>query len=271
MRLAFSTLGCPDWSLAQIVEAARRLGYEGVELRCLSGDMDLLRRPEFQPGEIRRTARFFADAGVAVCCIDTSCCFHDADEATRRDSVEVAVRHAELAAALAAPLIRVFPNEIPPATSRRETRGRIAAGLRAVAERLPQGVAVGLETHGDFATAEETVAIVRLVDHPAAGIVWDAANTTAAGESIAAAAPAVAPFLLHVHLRDARPVPGQRFWQPVLVGRGQVPVGEAAAALRALPYRGFVSFEWEKFWRPEIEEPEVALGDFAAAWQGIGG
>ena len=181
------------------------------------------------------------------------------------------MRHAELAAALAAPLIRVFPNEIPPATSRRETRGRIAAGLRAVAERLPQGVAVGLETHGDFATAEETVAIVRLVDHPAAGIVWDAANTTAAGESIAAAAPAVAPFLLHVHLRDARPVPGQRFWQPVLVGRGQVPVGEAAAALRALPYRGFVSFEWEKFWRPEIEEPEVALGDFAAAWQGIGG
>src|ERR1044071_7170479 len=141
MKLAFSTLGCPHWSLVQGVEAARRLGYEGVELRCLAGDMDLLRRPEFQPGEIHRTARLFADGGVAVCCIDTSCCFHDADEATRRDSVEVA-------------------------------------------ERLPRGVAAGLETHGDFATAEEALDIVRLVDHPAAGIVWDAANTTAAGESI---------------------------------------------------------------------------------------
>jgi len=233
--------------------------------------MDLLRRPEFQPGEIHRTARIFADHGVAVCCIDTSCCFHDADEATRRASVEFAVRHAKVAAALSSPLIRVFPNEIPPATSRRQTRGRIAAGLCAVAERLPDGIAVGLETHGDFATAEEAVAIVRLVDDPAAGVVWDVANTTAAGESIDAAAQTVAPFLLHVHLRDARPIPGQRFWQPVLVGRGQVPLREAAAALRALSYRGFVSFEWEKFWRPEIEEPEVALGDFAATWQSIGG
>src|SRR2546425_62671 len=173
MKLAFSTLGCPHWSLAQVVEAARRWGYEGVELRCLAGDMDLLRRPEFQPVEIRRTARFFADHGVAVCCIDTSCCFHDADEAARRDHAEVAVRHAELAASLGSPLIRVFPNEIPPATSRRETRDRIATGLRAVAERLPHGVAVGLETHGDFATSEEAVELARLVEHPSVGIVWD--------------------------------------------------------------------------------------------------
>jgi hypothetical protein len=50
-----------------------------------------------------------------------------------------------------------------------------------------------------------------------------------------------------------------------------VPLGEAAAALRELGYQGYVSFEWEKFWRAEIEEPEVALGDFADAWQVIGG
>jgi hypothetical protein len=30
-----------------------------------------------------------------------------------------------------------------------------------------------------------------------------------------------------------------------------------------------VSFEWEKYWRPEIEEPEVALPDFVKAMKAI--
>jgi sugar phosphate isomerase/epimerase len=211
----------------------------------------------------------FADHGVAVCCVDTSCCFHDADEAVRRRSADVALRHADLAAALGAPSIRVFRNEIPPGASRGEVRERVAAGVRSVAERIHPEVAVGLETHGDFAAAEETAAIVRLVDHPAAGIVWDAANTTAAGDTIEAAARAVARHLLHVHLRDAEPRPGQRFWHPVLTGRGRVPLADAVAALRGLGYRGFVAFEWEKLWHPQIEEPGVALGDFADTWRAM--
>ena len=35
--------------------------------------------------------------------------------------------------------------------------------------------------------------------------------------------------------------------------------------------RGRVYFAWEKFSHPQIEEPEVALGNFADAWRVIGG
>src|SRR5687767_15500147 len=38
-RLAFSTLGCPAWTIEQAGEAARRLGYEGVEIRLLDGEI----------------------------------------------------------------------------------------------------------------------------------------------------------------------------------------------------------------------------------------
>jgi hypothetical protein len=41
------------------------------------------------------------------------------------------------------------------------------------------------------------------------------------------------------------------------------------AALRRLDYRGYVSFEFEKYWHPEIEGPEVSLPDFAAAMRGL--
>jgi len=29
-------------------------------------------------------------------------------------------------------------------------------------------------------------------------------------------------------------------------------------------YKGFYSFEWEKRWHPEIEEPEVAFAQYAS-------
>jgi len=33
MKLSFTTLGCPDWSLEQIAKNARAFGFDGVELR----------------------------------------------------------------------------------------------------------------------------------------------------------------------------------------------------------------------------------------------
>jgi sugar phosphate isomerase/epimerase len=110
---------------------------------------------------------------------------------------------------------------------------------------------------------------MRLADHPAVVVIWDVANSLAAGDSIAAAASEVAPHLAHVHLRDARAVAGQEHWLPVLSGRGAVSFADAVSALRGLQYEGFISFEWEKYWHPEIEEPEVALPDFIKAMNAV--
>ncbi|HKQ51934.1 MAG TPA: TIM barrel protein, partial [Pyrinomonadaceae bacterium] len=151
MKLAFSTLGCPRWELDRIARAARDFGYEAIELRAVGGDLDLLSRPEFQPRAVEATRRRLMDQNLSICCVDTSCTFDSVDAAERSAQVELAVRHCELAAALDAPLIRVFPDKIPAGASREGTRDRIAACLNEVARRAPRGVRVGLETHGDFA------------------------------------------------------------------------------------------------------------------------
>ena len=264
MKLAFSTLGCPNWELEDVAHAAREYGYAAVELRALGGGLDLLGRPEFQPGEVARTREWLAGRGLEVCCVDTSCSFDSLDEAERLRQVGLAVRHCELAAALGSPLIRVFPDKVPEGATYEETRDRIADSLRRVAGGAPEGVRVGLETHGDFAGGRASADIIRRADHPNLRIIWDAANSFASGEPVEDSAAALAPYLAHVHLRDARPMGGEH-WTPVLAGRGRVPFAEVVAALRRLRYDGFVSFEWEKYWHPEIEEPEVALPDFARA------
>jgi len=265
LKLAFSTLGCPEWNLEQIAEAARNLGYQGIELRALGGSINLLERPELQAGAIEQTRAFLQDQNLSICCVDTSCSFDAVDERIRQESVEAALHHCELAAALGAPLVRVFPNEIPAAATREETRDRIAASLRELAKRGPSGVCVGLETHGDFARGYAAAEIIRLVDQWNVGLIWDVANALAAGDSIEESARAVAPYLVHVHLRDAHAAEGRRHWLPVLAGRGAVSFAETIDALHGLSYEGYISFEWEKYWHPEIEEPEVAFEDFATA------
>lgn len=265
MKLAFSTLGCPQWGLKKITEAARTYGYSGIELRALAGSLNLLDRPELQPAVVEKTRSFFNDQGLSICSVDSSCAFHALDEMERRENVATALRYAELAAGLNAPLIRVFPNEVPAGAGREATRDRIVDALSELAERLPKGVRVGLETHGDFAAGGATADIVRRVNHANLAIIWDAANSFAAGETIAASAQAVAPYLAHVHLRDAKSEGEGRDWLPTLTGEGQVPLAEIFDTLSGMNYEGYVSFEWEKYWHPKIAEPEVALPDFIAA------
>src|SRR5258705_10163742 len=91
MKLAFSTLGCPNWELGRIAQAARAYGYAAIELRAIGGDLDLLNRPEFQTGTVETTRRWLADRKLSVCCVDSSCTFDSRDADERRKQVEVAV------------------------------------------------------------------------------------------------------------------------------------------------------------------------------------
>ena len=50
--------------------------------------------------------------------------------------------------------------------------------------------------------------------------------------------------------------------QYALMGKGNTPIFEAIDILVKNGYKGYFSFEWEKLWHPEIEEPEVALADY---------
>ena len=249
----------------QVTEAARELRYDGIELRALGGSINLLERPEFHPAVARQTKALLDDQNLAICCVDTSCTFDAVDEKTRKENIETALRHCELAEMLGASLIRVFPDKVKEGATREETRDNIASCLSEVARRAPPGVRVGLETHGDFARGRAAAEIVKLAGHRNVVLIWDVANALAAGDSIEESAREVSPYLAHVHLRDARPVEGRDHWQPVLAGRGNVSFGETIDALNNLNYAGFISFEWEKYWHPEIEEPEIALADFAEA------
>ncbi len=265
IRLSFSTLGCPGWTLARIVDEASRMGYDGVELRFLEHDDALWARPELAGAGLAETRARLADAGLAVPCVDTRSFFHSPDPAARKTAVEEAERTAEVAARLGAAGIRVFGDRVQPGADLRSTRGWIVEALATLRDRLRgSGVGVWLETHGDFATAAATRSLLEEAGGEGLGAVWDPANAFSEfGEEPEAGALALGPFLRHAHLKDERrPPDGKIPWPPVLPGRGDFPADRVLAWLQGAGGDRWASFEWEKRWHPHIEDPEVALPHF---------
>ena len=170
---------------------------------------------------------------------------------------------AELASSLGSPGIRVFGDKIQPGADRASTRSWIAEGLRELAKKTASlGVRVWLETHGDFASSQETMSILQDSSRDDVGVVWDAANAFTDGKDQPLdGTQTFGNKLQHVHLKDLEC--REAHWEPVLTGDGQFPLREIVAELERRKYDRFVSFEWEKKWHPHLAEPEISIPQFA--------
>jgi sugar phosphate isomerase/epimerase len=261
MKISFSTLACPNWTLAQVIEIAKASAYDGIELRFLENEDSLWKLPAFQGTGLGQSHRQVADAGLGVCCVDTSCRFDSPEPHERERWIAEGERMAQVAAGLGAPSIRVFGDRVQPGVDRRSTRAWIRDCLAALAEKIaPSGVQVWLETHGDFSTASE---VQTIVSHcPAIGIVWDPASAFLEyGERPFENGMVLRDFIRHVHIKDLRR--HKEGWLPVLTADGEFPFADIRAVLDKLNYNGFLSFEWEKKWHPTIEAPGIAVPHFA--------
>ena len=92
-------------------------------------------------------------------------------------------------------------------------------------------------------------------------VLWDTLHSYRHGESAEEIWAALGPRIRLVHVKDANVATPDAF-DFALTGEGRMPVGGFIDLLEAKGYDGFVNFEWEKGWHPEIAEPEIALPHF---------
>lgn len=272
--ISFSTLGCPKWSWRTVLDSAVKLGYAGIELRGLDGEMDLLKRPEFSARQISTTVADLRAAGLVVTDLGASARLHERG-AVLEAQLDEARRYVDLAHRLGSPWVRVFPDRFVPGESKEATIARVGANLAALG-RFAKGSGVGIlmESHGEFVESPTLEAVMRAAgDAPGVGLLWDAHHTVSAGKE----APAdtwsrIKPWVHHTHLKDS--TPGEKAVRYVLTGTGTIGVRETVRVLVAGGYKGFYGFEWEKQWHPTIEEPEVAFPQYAQVvgqWLGEAG
>jgi sugar phosphate isomerase/epimerase len=270
MKTSFSTLACPEWGLPEVLKAAVSFGFDGVELRVISRELDLWNLPDFRISSLASTRRLIEDRGVRVVSMGSSACFHSPDAQERQCNFDAALRMAEVAEGLGAPSIRVFGDRIQAGCEREQTVEWIADSLTRLAERLtPSGVEVWLETHGDFATADTVGAILARLNSAQIGIIWDPANAFADDGEQPVLSRELSSRLRHVHVKDLRrDASGSA--QYVLTGDGEFPFDTMFASLEEAGFDAFVSFEWEKLWHPELADAEIALPHFMEWWKSRG-
>ena len=261
--LAFSTLGCPKWDWKTVLNRAAQWQYSAIELRGLEGEMDLTKRPEFQGDRIARTLQDLAFMNLRLSDLGSSVRLHEMESDKRRAQMNEGKRYIDLAQRLKTPFIRVFGDRIIAGQSKLATVERIIAGLRELGEHAQgSGVSVLLETHGDFCDSPTLVEIMTGAGLANVGLVWDTHHTVVMGkEDPERTMRQIGKWVHHVHLKDSKPEgKGERY---VLTGKGTMPLREIVQVLVRHQYKGYFSFEWEKAWHPEIEEPEIAFPQFA--------
>lgn len=258
--LAFSTLGCPDWTLEQAAEQAAAAGYRALEIRTL--DREII-PADLSPDQRRRVKNVMQQHGLGIIALGLSTRFSALDAAERAKNVTDLKRYIELANDLGAPYVRTFGGNVMEGGAIEQTIDWVAEGIAAA---LPaaeqQGVTILLETHDAFCRGAEVAQVLGKVPHDRLKAVWDVHHPFRMGESIEETWRLIGARTAHVHMKDARRRPDGS-WQLVLLGQGEVPCRAVVELLHRNHYHGYITAEWEKKWHPEIEPPEVALPQHA--------
>lgn len=243
MKLAFSTLGCPDWTLRYAVEQAKALGFQAIEIRGIKDRLRSDTIEELLPGNRSAALRFAGENGVALCCLGASASFHETDK--RRENREEASATIKLAADCGIPYVRVFGNNLVTDDENAEI-AEIAGQIRALCEQAREyGVSVLLEVHGDFNTSDRILKTADRVARDNFGIIWDIQHSR---EDPVLFWKRTKHLIRHVHIKDSIRT------KLCPVGKGDLPVAAIVRMLEHDGYDGYYSLEWEKRWHPELRD-----------------
>lgn len=256
MKLAFSTVATPEWTLEQVAAFAEEVGYDGVELRTFgSGSSQFACDPALTaPEKIRKV---LAPTGVGVACVATSASYEAPVTPPvighilggTPAGVKLTGWAVDLAARVEAPLVRVFPGTIPGMDTRWTGTNRIVERLElAVATARNTGVQLALENSGSFTTAVALSELLDRVNSPLLGVAYNPAIAALDGEDPASAINVLGDRLLSVKLRDMLNA------KPVALGEGTLPTRKFVEALAKTGYRGWIVHEHDAAWLGEGRE-----------------
>ncbi|MCL2478368.1 MAG: sugar phosphate isomerase/epimerase [Treponema sp.] len=260
MKLAFSTLGCPDWSFTQVLDNARDMGFNGIEIRGIENEMNVSKIPYFQPSQWKDTLKRLEDRNLEIMNLGASSNFHNPEKWD--EAVKEAKDAIDTAEYMGVPYIRIFGDSIPEPPERDRTLQLIAKGWTEV-YRYSEGKRVTplVEVHGNFNNIENIKGIFHYFDHPKFGVIWDIGHSFRHYENnFIEFFGFIRKYTRHVHIKDMIKVNGE--WKLANLGEGSIPIPMHIALLAASNYDGYLSLEWEKRWHPELEDCSTVFPEY---------
>jgi sugar phosphate isomerase/epimerase len=247
---AFSTVACPEWTLAALAGRLEDLGFMGCELRTFgSGSRGFACDPALTAPA--KTRSLFANAGVSICSLATGVRFDHAVTppvignviSDTQRSLREAKSAVDLAVQLEVPLVRVFGFEFPEGEPRKRGLARVVERLALAADHCrTSGVRLMVENGGSFSTAVQLAELLDAVDNPLVVAAYSPAVAMASGEKPEAGLNVLRGRTACVKLKD------MQAGVPVELGRGDLRCKEICEQLAKIGYDGWVVYEFDRAW-----------------------
>ncbi len=260
MKIAFSTLGCPDFDWPDIYSMAKDIGFDGIEIRGLGKDIFAVTAQPFTEGQLPNTVKKLAELHLEIPCLSSGCCLKFADKAD--DNHSEIVQYIDLAAKLKTPYIRILGDLEPHTDGEVDDEVVLAALRRLIPIAEEKGVTLLVETNGVYADTKRLCNLLNIAASDAAGALWDVHHPYRhAGESAGTTVQNLGAYIKYVHVKDSVFEEGKVSYR--MMGEGDLPIGDFMSALRSINYDGYVSLEWVKRWAKDLEDAGIVFPHFA--------
>ncbi|MHB1483157.1 MAG: AMP-binding protein [Saccharofermentanales bacterium] len=260
MKIAFSTLGCPEWSWDDIYSMAKDIGFDGIELRGLGSEISSYKAKPFLKDEIVKTKAKLLTSGLQIPCISSSCCIKN--DTMIAKTLSEGFASIDLANQLDTPYVRILADCEPFETPDTDEAAILKSLIELSDYAAGGNVTILVETNGYYADSKKLSALMKKVGRDNVAVLWDVHHPFRfKKEPLAETYNELKQWIRYVHVKDSIIENGSIHYK--MTGEGDIPVREALDMLAGDRYDGFVSLEWVKRWSADLEDAAIVFPQFA--------
>ncbi len=260
MKLAFSTLGCPDFDWKDIYTMAKDFGFSGIELRGLGNDIFSVHARPFRKENLAQTKALLTRQHLEIPCLSTGCSLKFPE---RREETLAEIReYIDLAEQLGTPYIRIL-GDLTAAPEGEVDDGVVLDCLKELVPLAEKaGVTLLVETNGVYADTARLRDLLNQVRSDSVAALWDIHHPYRyAGESPEETVTNLGAYIKYVHVKDSVMENGKVSYR--MMGEGDLPMEDVIRTLRSINYEGYLSLEWLKQYAPDLNDAGIVFPHYA--------
>jgi len=260
MKLAFSTVGCPDWTFDEIFAAAKDFGYDAIEIRGMGKEIYAPNINIFNDSNIDATTEKFKSANLNISMLASNAVigFPTIAETGKKEAFD----YIDLANKLNVEFVRILisPN---PEVDKADINSAVPVYSEICEYAKTKGVTPLIETNGIFAESKILSEFMQKVSSDNKGVLWDINHPCRFfNETAKQTFDNIGEYVKYLHIKDSVFNSDTNKIEYRMVGYGDLPIYDIIKLIADNGYDGVLSLEWTKRWQPDLQEPGIVFSQY---------
>jgi fatty-acyl-CoA synthase len=235
MKIAFSTLGCPDFTWPEIYAMAKDLGFDGIEIRGLGEDIYAVKAKPFTDEQLPQTIEKLKSLNIEIPCFSSGCCIKYKER--EEENIKEITQYILLAAKMGAPYVRILADEKPYPEDQVDDDVVLQTLKRVIPIAEENNVTLLIETNGVYSDTSRLCELLNNAASDSVAALWDIHHPYRyANENPEVTVQNLGAYIQYVHVKDSAEEDGKICYK--MMGEGDLPIHEAMLALQSINYEG---------------------------------